>query len=49
MIKLRELLAEEKLRLSVPSDIRQLYTLFKKNGYQLYVVGGAVRDAILGS
>ena len=49
MIKLRELLAEEKLRLAIPSDIRQLYTLFKKNGYQLYVVGGAVRDAILGS
>ena len=48
MIKLRELLAEEKLRLAIPSDIRQLYTLFKKNGYQLYVVGGAVRDAILG-
>jgi tRNA nucleotidyltransferase/poly(A) polymerase len=54
MIKLYELissevlLAESKLRLSVPSDIKKLYKLFKKNGKHLYVVGGAVRDAILG-
>ncbi len=54
MLKLYELissevlLAESKLRLSVPSDIKKLYKLFKKNGKQLYIVGGAVRDAILG-
>ena len=30
MIKLKSLLVEEKLRLAIPSDIRQLYTLFKK-------------------
>ena len=54
MLKLYELissevlLAESKLRLSVPSDIKKLYKLFKNNGKQLFVVGGAVRDAILG-
>jgi len=48
MIKLTTLLAESKLKLNIPSDIKKLYKLFKKNGRQLYVVGGAVRDAILG-
>jgi tRNA nucleotidyltransferase/poly(A) polymerase len=48
MIRLSTLLAEAKLRLNIPSDIKKLHKLFKKNGKQLYVVGGAVRDAILG-
>jgi tRNA nucleotidyltransferase/poly(A) polymerase len=48
MIYLNTLLAEAKLRLNIPSDIKKLHKLFKKNGKQLYVVGGAVRDAILG-
>ena len=48
MIRLSTLLAENKLKLNIPSDIKKLYKLFKKNGKQLYVVGGAVRDAILG-
>ena len=48
MIHLSTLLAENKLKLNIPSDIKKLYKLFKKNGKQLYVVGGAVRDAILG-
>ena len=48
MIQLTTLLAEAKLRLNIPSDIKKIYKLFKKNGKQLYVVGGAVRDAILG-
>ena len=49
MIKLTTLLAESKLKLNIPSDIKKIYKLFKKNGKQLFVVGGAVRDAILGS
>ena len=49
MIKLNTLLAEAKLNMSIPSDIKKLYSIFRKNGHQLYVVGGAVRDAILGS
>ena len=48
MIYLNTLLAEAKLKLNIPSDIKKLYKLFKKNRKQLYVVGGAVRDAILG-
>ena len=48
MIQLSTLLAEAKLKLNIPSDIKKLHKLFKKNGKQLYVVGGAVRDAILG-
>lgn len=43
-----QLLAESNLNMHVPSDIRKLYDVFKKNGKQLYIVGGAVRDAILG-
>jgi tRNA nucleotidyltransferase/poly(A) polymerase len=40
--------AQSSLKLSIPSDITDLYKLFKKNGKELYVVGGAVRDALLG-
>jgi len=48
MIHLTTLLAESKLKLNIPSDIKKIYKLFKKNKKQLFVVGGAVRDAILG-
>ena len=48
MIYLNTLLAESKLKLNIPSDIKKIYKLFKKNRKQLFVVGGAVRDAILG-
>ena len=37
-----------KFSLTVPSDIKKLQQAFKKNKKQLYVVGGAVRDALLG-
>ena len=37
-----------KLNMPIPSDIKQIKDIFVKNGYKLYVVGGAVRDAILG-
>ena len=46
--KLNREINENTITLSVPSDIRKIYTLFKKNKKQLYIVGGAVRDAILG-
>ena len=41
-------LKENKIALRVPGDIKGLYRLFKKNKKKLYIVGGAVRDAILG-
>jgi tRNA nucleotidyltransferase/poly(A) polymerase len=40
--------ARVKLDMPIPSDIKQIKDIFVKNGYKLYVVGGAVRDAILG-
>ena len=48
MIHLSTLLAEAKLKLNIPSDIKKIHKAFKKSGKQLFVVGGAVRDAILG-
>ena len=40
--------AKQTLKLSVPRDVKDLHKLFKKNKKELYVVGGAVRDALLG-
>jgi tRNA nucleotidyltransferase/poly(A) polymerase len=48
---LREgLVREERIKFDfkVPSDILEIQKVFKKNGYKLYIVGGAVRDALLG-
>ena len=36
------------LKLNIPSDIVKIHRAFKTSGKKLYVVGGAVRDAILG-
>jgi len=47
---LREgLIREERIKfdLRIPSDIQEIKDVFKKNGFKLYVVGGAVRDALL--
>lgn len=43
-----KLLGESNLKLNVPRDIRDIHKLFKKNRKKLFIVGGAVRDAILG-
>ena len=43
-----ELNEYSKLKLRIPSDIKNIHRLFKKNKKKLFVVGGAVRDAILG-
>jgi tRNA nucleotidyltransferase/poly(A) polymerase len=37
-----------KFDIPIPKDIQQIKDVFKKNGFKLYVVGGAVRDALLG-
>jgi hypothetical protein len=42
---LREgLIKEERIKfnLPIPQDIQQIQNIFNKNGYKLYVVGGAV-------
>ena len=36
------------LKLNIPNDVIKIHKAFKKNGKKLYVVGGAIRDAILG-
>ncbi len=36
-----------KFNMNIPEDIIKIKDVFKKNGYKLYVVGGAVRDALL--
>jgi tRNA nucleotidyltransferase/poly(A) polymerase len=41
--------AKNTLKMNVPSDILDLHKLFKKNGKELFIVGGAVRDALLGN
>jgi tRNA nucleotidyltransferase/poly(A) polymerase len=49
--KLREGIAAKnrvKFDIPVPSDIIGLKDIFVKNGFKLFVVGGAVRDALLG-
>ena len=40
--------AQQRLKLALPRDVKDLHRLFNKNGRELYVVGGAVRDAMLG-
>jgi len=48
---LREGLVREeriKFNLPIPSDIQDIKDVFVKNGFKLYIVGGAVRDALLG-
>lgn len=40
--------ALNKLKLNIPKDIKDIHNAFKREGKKLYVVGGAVRDAILG-
>lgn len=36
------------IRVPLPKDILDINAVFTQNGYKLYVVGGAVRDAVLG-
>jgi tRNA nucleotidyltransferase/poly(A) polymerase len=37
-----------KFDLVIPEDIKLIQSVFKENGFKLFVVGGAVRDALLG-
>jgi tRNA nucleotidyltransferase/poly(A) polymerase len=48
--KIREALILESripFSLAVPSDILSIQHVFKENNYKLYIVGGAIRDALL--
>lgn len=37
-----------KFNIDIPIDIRTIQSVFNKNGFKLFLVGGAVRDAFLG-
>ena len=37
-----------KFDLDIPNDIKNIHQVFKENGFKLFIVGGAVRDALLG-
>jgi tRNA nucleotidyltransferase/poly(A) polymerase len=41
--------ARNVLNLNIPKDVLEINRLFKKAGHELYIVGGAVRDALLGN
>lgn len=36
-----------KFELDVPQDIKLIHKVFKDNGFQLFIVGGSIRDALL--
>ncbi len=53
--KIKEILRESfvlesrtKMSIPIPNDIIKIKEIFIKNGHKLFVVGGAVRDALLG-
>ena len=49
--KIRENLITEsrvKFNLPVPNEVKMIHELFTKSGHELYIVGGAVRDALMG-
>jgi len=52
ILKEEALLKENEIRVKfnipVPEDIIKIKDIFKSNGHKLFVVGGAVRDALLG-
>ena len=48
-IKKKNILFEERVSsdMPIPKEIMTLHKIFIKNGFQLFVVGGAVRDTLL--
>lgn len=49
---IREMIGEEPVRMKfdmqLPPEVMQMFKIFNDAGHKLYVVGGAVRDAIMG-
>ena len=52
LIKEQLLMEADEIRLpfkmDIPEDIRKIQKVFKSNGKELFLVGGSVRDALLG-
>lgn len=51
MIKnfLKEEIRRKKINMDLPESILRMNRIFKENGHELYVVGGAVRDLLMGN
>ena len=49
-IKKKDILFEQRVKsnLPIPKEVQYLHDIFVKSGYELYIVGGAVRDVLLG-
>lgn len=45
---INENVVRKKINMDLPNSVKQMNQIFKDNGYELYVVGGAVRDLLLG-
>ena len=37
-----------KNKINIPTTLKKLNSIFEKNGFEAYLVGGAVRDVLLG-
>lgn len=46
--RLKEEMTRKKLQMELPLSVSQMNRIFKENGHELYVVGGAVRDMLTG-
>lgn len=47
--KLKEEVIRKELKMELPNSILRMNRIFKENGHELYVVGGAVRDLLVGN
>jgi tRNA nucleotidyltransferase/poly(A) polymerase len=46
---LKEEVIRKKIHMDLPASVLKMNQIFKKNGFELYVVGGAVRDLLYGN
>lgn len=46
---LKEEIVRKKMGMDLPESVLRMNRIFKENGHELYVVGGAVRDMLLGN
>lgn len=42
-------MVRKKIHMDLPNSVLKMNRIFKENGYELYVVGGAVRDLLYGN
>jgi len=46
---LKEEIVRKKIGMDLPESVLRMNRIFKENGHELYVVGGAVRDLLMGN